>query len=247
MARWDKLTSAEIAAQIASGNDLAVLPVGATEQHGDHLATGTDTFSSEFVAVRAAERTGAMVLPAIPYGCSHGHTEKWAGTLSLEPSTLTVLVSDIVTWAYKSGIRRFVFLSGHATNGPSLGSAILSLRYLLPEARFRYLDLWDISDRVGALYRRDAEDFHANRAETSVLLHAAPEMVRNDQIVDVTDVTPGCVFQYPMPRTTVNGVVGLPSQASSEDGRLIVDTAVDDFEAFLFRAQSEPWPDIEAS
>ncbi|MBO6554304.1 MAG: creatininase family protein [Roseitalea sp.] len=247
MARWDKLTSAEIAGQIAGGRDLAVLPVGATEQHGHHLATGTDTFSAELVAARAAERAGALVLPAIPYGCSHGHTEKWAGTLSLEPATLTALVSDIVLWAHLSGIRRFMVLSGHATNGPPIGSAILSLRYRLPDARFRYLDLWDISERLGQLYRRDAEDFHANRAETSVLLHAAPDMVRPQEIADVADVTPGYVFQYPMPRTTTNGVVGTPSEADPADGRLIVETAVDDFTTLLKKAMEEPWPDVRSA
>ncbi len=75
MAIWEQLTSEEIGAHVAAGMDLAILPVGATEQHGPHLGTGTDTISAEWVARRAAERTGALVLPAIPYGCSLGHTE----------------------------------------------------------------------------------------------------------------------------------------------------------------------------
>ena len=54
--------------------DLALLPVGATEQHGPHLATGCDTISPEEIAWRVSERTGVVVLPAIPYGISLGHT-----------------------------------------------------------------------------------------------------------------------------------------------------------------------------
>ena len=52
--RWDLMTSAEIGALVASGFDLALLPVGATEQHGPHLATGCDTISPEEIAVSVA-------------------------------------------------------------------------------------------------------------------------------------------------------------------------------------------------
>ncbi len=50
MADWETKTSAEIGRTIASGRDLAVLPVGATEQHGPHLATGCDTVFAEAIA-----------------------------------------------------------------------------------------------------------------------------------------------------------------------------------------------------
>ncbi|WP_273219115.1 creatininase family protein [Hyphomicrobium zavarzinii] len=244
MPRWDMLTSPEIGDLVASGMDLAVLPVGATEQHAAHLATGTDTFSADTVATLAAKEAGVLVLPAIPYGCSHGHTEKWPGTISLDPVTLTGVIYDVSLWAIRSGLRRIIFLSGHATNGPSLGSAILRLRYEQPEARFRQLGLWDISQRAGQLYSRDAEDFHANRGETSLLLHAAPGMVRMEKAFDIPDVTPGKVFQYPPPRTTPTGAVGNPSEATAEDGQMMMSVLVEDFAALLKTALVEPWPDI---
>lgn len=247
MPRWDKMTSPEIGALIEGGMDLAVLPIGATEQHAAHLATGTDTFSADTVATRAAEKAGVLVLPSIPYGCSHGHTQLWPGTISLDPATLLALVYDVTKWAIGTGIKRIVYLSGHATNGPSLGSAILRLRYEEPDARFRELGLWDISKRAHDLYTRDAEDFHANRAETSLLLHAAPDMVRMDKVVDIPDVTPGKLFQYPPPRTTPTGAVGNASEATTEDGRMMMNTLVEDFAAFLEQALVEDWPVIPHS
>src|ERR1700755_3575611 len=105
MSSWETCTSPEIGRQIRSGMDLAVLPIGATEQHGPHLATGTDTISAEFVAREAAARTGVLVLPAIPYGGSLGHTDRWPGTVSLTPVTLTQLVLEVARWALRSGIR----------------------------------------------------------------------------------------------------------------------------------------------
>lgn len=242
MPRWDSCSSTEIGRLIAGGMDMAVLPIGATEQHGPHLGTGTDTISAQWVAEQAAERAGVFVLPSIPYGCSLGHTDRWPGTLSLGPITLTQSVLEISRWVLKSGVRRLLLFSGHATNAPSLGSAVLQLRYEAPDARFRQIGIWEISPRVTELYCRDGADLHANRGETSLLMHMAPDMVRPDPVFDVEDVTPGRIWSYDMTRTTPRGVVGRPTEAAAEDGKLMADTLVDDFAALLDAARVEEWP-----
>jgi creatinine amidohydrolase len=244
MPRWDSCTSTEIGDLIRGGMDLAVLPVGATEQHGPHLGTGTDTISAQWVAEQAAERAGVLVLPSIPYGCSLGHTDRWPGTLSLGPITLTQVILDVARWALKSGVRRLLMFSGHATNAPSLGSAVLQLRYEAPQARFRQIGIWEISPRVTALYCRDGADVHANRGETSLLMHAAPYMVRRESAFDVPDVTPGRIWSYDMSRTTPTGVVGRPTEATVQDGKLMAAALVDDFSALLQAARHEAWPEV---
>lgn len=244
MARWDLLTSEEIGARIAAGRDLAVIPVGATEQHGPHLAAGCDTVSAATLAERACERADLLVLPALAYGCSLGHTEKWPGTLSLHPTTLTQVAVELGRWAVANGLTKLLFLSGHGTNDAPLRSAILQLRYEFPAARFATMGLWDISSRVGALYFRDGADIHANRGETSILLHLRPEMVRMAEAHDVPDVTPGTRFSYAMPATTPTGVVGAPSEASEADGRVMVETIVADLADWLTAALAEPWPTV---
>jgi creatinine amidohydrolase len=244
MPSWESCTSLEIGALVRSGMDLAVLPVGATEQHGPHLGTGTDTISAKWVAEQASRRTGVLVLPAIPYGCSLGHTELWPGTLSLGPMTLTQVVLEVARWALKSGIRRLMMFSGHATNAPSLSSAVLQLRYEAPQARFRQIGIWEVSRRVTELYCRDGSDVHANRGETSLLLHAAPELVRMELASDVADVTPGRIWSYDMARTTPTGVVGRPTEASEEDGALMAEVLVEDFAALLRTALAEEWPEL---
>lgn len=244
MPRWDLMTSDEIGAHIASGRDLAVIPVGATEQHGPHLATGCDTISAATLAELAAARADVLVLPALPYGCSLGHTDKWPGTLSLHPMTLTTVAIELGRWAVANGLTKLLFLSGHGTNDAPLKSAILQLRYEFPSARFATMGLWDISPRVGALYFRDGEDIHANRGETSILLHARPEMVRMEHAHDVADVTPGTRFSYAMPATTPTGVVGAPTEASAEDGAMMVEIIVADLADWLTGALAEDWPAI---
>ena len=76
---WEELTSAQLADRLAADPDcVALIPVGATEQHGPHLPVGTDTIIATALA-EAAAATVAVVLPPLPFGASffHGTREHW--------------------------------------------------------------------------------------------------------------------------------------------------------------------------
>jgi creatinine amidohydrolase len=242
-ALWEQLTLEEIGAA-AAGGAVAVLPVGATEQHGPHLATGTDTRSAAAVALAAAGRTGDLVLPAIPYGCSLGHGDAWPGTISLHPMTLTAVVLEVGRWVRASGFRRLVMVNGHATNGPPCQSALLQLRHEIADLRMRFVSLFDLSEPIAERYARDAPDFHANEGETSILLHVDPAMVRHDRAVDEPDRTVGRVLQYPMPVVTRSGVVGAPSTATAEAGAELFGALVDALADLLTRVREERDPEL---
>ena len=239
---WEMMTSPEIGDAIRRGMDLALLPVGATEQHGPHLATGCDTISPNEVARRISERTGVIILPAIPYGISLGHTAHWPGTVSLHPQTLTQIVIEIGRWVVNSGFTKLIMLNGNGPNAPALECARIQLRYEFPRCRFRVLSLFDCSARVQQHYFSDASDIHANRGETSLLMHLRPQAVRPDAAVDESDVTVGKIFSYDMPTTTVSGVVGRPTLASREDGEHLSQMLVEDLSAIVRAAMAEEWP-----
>lgn len=240
--RWELMTTDEIGSLVAQGMDLAILPVGATEQHGPHLATGCDTISPDEIAWRVSERTGAIILPALPYGISLGHTMHWPGTISLHPQTLTQVMIEIGRWVIGSGFTKFIMLNGNGPNTPSIESARIQLRYEFPRCRFRVLSLFDCSSRVQRHYFSDAADIHANRGETSLLMHVRPETVRPDARVDEDDVTVGRIFSYDMPTTTKSGVVGRPSLSSSADGAELVGMLVEDLSEIVQTAMTETWP-----
>ncbi len=242
-ALWEALTLEEIGAA-AAGGAVAVLPVGATEQHGPHLATGTDTRSAAAVALEAARRTGDVVLPALPYGCSLGHGDAWPGTISLHPMTLTAVVLEIGRWVRASGFRRLVMVNGHATNGPPCQSALLQLRHEVPDLRMRFVSLFDLSDAIAERYARDAPDFHANEGETSILLHVDPDMVRPGRAIDEPDRTVGRVLQYPMPVVTSSGVVGAPTTATAAAGAELFSALVDALADLLTRVRAERDPEL---
>jgi len=230
--------------EAAAAGAVALLPVGATEQHGPHLATGTDTLLADHVANAAAEQTGDVVLPVLPYGCSLGHTDRWPGTLSLHPATMIGVVVEVGRWVHRSGFRKLVIVNGHATNGPPCQSAILQLRHELPDLRPRFVSLFDLTADIGARYTEDAPDFHANEAETSMLLHLDESQVRADRVVDEPDRTVGRILSYAMPVVTSSGVVGMPSTASAERGAALIEQLVEALADLLTRARAERDPEL---
>jgi len=230
--------------EAARAGAIAVLPVGATEQHGPHLATGTDTLLAERVSVAAAARTGDVVLPAIPYGCSLGHTAHWPGTISLHPATMTAVVVEVGRWSHASGFHKLVLVNGHATNGPPCQSALLQLRHELPDLRPRFVSLFELSPEIAARYAEDAPDFHANEAETSLMMHLEAGAVDTSAITDEPDRTIGRVLLYPMPAVTTSGVVGAPSRASATRGAALFEQLVDALAGLLLAARAERDPEL---
>lgn len=241
---WERLTWPEIAALRRAGMDMAILPVGSTEQHGPHLALDTDTVSAVCVAHAVSARTGVPVLPAIPYGCSLGHSRRWPGTLSLAPETLTRVVVEALTWAHHAGMRRFLVLNAHVTNHAPLRCALEHLRATFDDAMIALRDLHEVSARVRAVYVADGDDWHANAAETALLLAVAPDRVRPAEIAgaDDPDRTGGCFFSHPVNRTSRNGVTGAPSRATRAQGEALFGMLVGDLAAQVVAASRETAP-----
>jgi creatinine amidohydrolase len=197
---------------------------------------------AEQVVLEATNRTNDIALPALSYGCSLGHTELWPGTLSLSVPALTAVIADIGKWVHASGFRKFVIVNSHATNAPPCLSALLTLRYEIPEMKARFVSLFDVNQGAAAGYSGDAEDPHANEAETSMMMHLRPELVHTDRAVDEVDRTVGRVMTYSMPQVTVSGVVGRPTSASAGSGKELLDVIVEGIAELLVRAGAETDP-----
>jgi creatinine amidohydrolase len=241
---WDQLTWEEIDGLRRSGMDMAILPVGSTEQHGPHLSLEIDTLSANQVAHGVSAATGVPVLPPLSYGCSLGHSRRWPGTVALSPHTLIDLVAEIGDWVIGAGFRRLLLLNGHVTNFAPLRCALELLRSRHDQAMVAVLNLHEISGRIRQAYCADAEDWHANAAETSLMLAIAPHAVRPDRIraADDPDRTQGLFFSHPVNRTSENGVTGAPSRASREQGAQLYAWMVEDLTARVRGALAETAP-----
>ncbi len=193
--RWEELSWEQVGAVRDGGIDMVILPVGATEQHGQHLPTGVDTLSAVAVAEGASARTGIPVLPALAYGCSLGHSTKWPGTLPLRPETLARVAFELAEWVAAAGFKRLLMLNGHVTNWAPLRCALENIRTDLPGFRIALRSLWELSSEVYDTYHADGgTNWHANDAETSLMLHLRPDLVQMAKAVDEPDRAAGCFF-----------------------------------------------------
>ncbi len=241
---WHLMTWEQIGALPAQGVDAAILPVGATEQHGPHLGCGVDTEIAHRVCREVSACTGVPVLPALPYGCSIGHSQRWPGTLALQPKTLIDIVKQIGDWVHLSGYRRLFIVNGHVTNHAPLRCALEMLRAEHDGFQVALINTAGISERVRSRHCEDADDWHANQAESSLILALCPDMARPERFkeADDPDRTGGCVFAHPVNRTSSNGVTGFPSRASQAKGEELFAWMVEDLAERVVRGLSEQPP-----
>lgn len=239
----ENLSWPEVAGVRDHGNGLLILPVGATEQHGPHLPINTDTVIAEKVCEYASSATGAALLPALAFTVSSGHTAKWPGTFSLSHETFIETVREIATWAEKTGWRKLLLINSHFGNDASLRVAVEKIRLdLLGSFQIGLKHTFHLSDSVWNYFISDAEDLHANRAETDLLLYLAPDSVRMDAVEDDPDRTEGTVFSYPVAQTSLNGVTGSPSLGDADKGKQLFEEMGEALIALIDRASSEVPP-----
>jgi len=228
--QWDQLTWEEISALNKDGMTMAMLPVGATEQHGPHLATGVDCVTATQLASAVSAQTGVPVLPTLPFGCSLGHSKRWPGTVSLSPHTLIDCIVEIGEWLWATGFKKLLIINGHVTNFAPLRCALEILRSKFDDMMIAIRNVADVSGRVHHEFFADAQDWHANAAETALMLELAPEQVRPDRIKEGHDPdrTHGLLFSHPVNRTSRNGATGHPCTATREHGEQLFRWMVDD-------------------
>ncbi len=245
---WGELTWPEIGARTAGGIDAALLPCGAIEQHGPHLGTGMDARLATDVCRAVSAETRVPVLPTLSYGCSLGHSHRWPGTLALQPQTLIALVTDIGDWLWHAGVRRLFLVNSHVTNFAPLRCALEILRSRHDGFMVALISTADVSPRVRRAFFADAQDWHANAAETSLMLATAPRLARPRRVpgADDPDRTANLVFAHPVNRTSSNGVTGRPSRATVADGRRLFAWIVADLVKLVRRGLREA-PPLEAS
>lgn len=222
--------------------DIAILPIGAIEQHGPHCPCGMDSYNAIGIAERVAEETGAMILPCPMYGSHPHHHWGMPGTIPLTFETHIGLLMDIVRGAAVVGFNKFLIISAHG----QVSSTIVAVHKLGIEGLFTISSTWYdfLRDNKSVL-----EDYmwHADEAETSVGLHLYPQFINMDlaeagggtplldadwKVAPGQMTGPGTLYHFegtfglPEKDDLANGVIGDPTKATVEKGEKLINNVV---------------------
>ena len=230
-------------------NDVAILPLGAIEQHGPHCPNGLDSFNAICLAKKVAEKSGATVLPCPMYGGHPYMHMGMPGTITLNYETNMALLHDIIASTSNVGYNKFIMLVAHGADS----SFIPAVHKLGMEGYFVLASTWYdfLRDNKNVL-----EDFmwHADEAETSMALSLYGDLVHMDLAIDgggtpLVDpkwkMAPGEAshrWQFYGAEGTFAllekddldyGVIGNPTKATKEKGDKLVEAVVEGYSELI--------------
>ena len=239
---WSQLASPDFAA-LDPAATVAVLPLGATEQHGPHLPLGVDSMLVDGIVAAALPLLPAQLpvlfLPTQAIGLSPEHAN-FPGTLTLSSETLIGLWKDIGAGVARAGVRKLVLFNAHGGHVGAMDIVARELRIahglIVYGASWFNLPLGE----AGAAFSADEHRFgvHAGRIETSMMLALAPGLVDMSMAQDFPSASRDRSPHYPllgdgrsaklgwaMEDYNVDGAAGDASAARADIGRAVVDAA----------------------
>ena len=217
-------------------DQVVLMPIGHTEQHGHHLPLSTDTIIIEAIAAGAADLSAAVALPVFPYGVST-HRQAFAGTFNCGGRAFEDFWLGVVDVLAGRGFDRFYLVSGH-------GGSCSFLTNVVKVAGERHRRIFcatawlhtagHLAAPLVTATRRSARGGmgHAGELETAMMLHLRPDLVHMTRAVDETafissdsyymDWIEGgaLVANPPWDDDTATGAYGACSLATAENGRL---------------------------
>jgi creatinine amidohydrolase len=200
---WADLATTDFAA-LDAATTVAVLPVGATEQHGPHLPLAVDHALVDGILARALPQLPAdapvLILPTQAIGYSPEHAS-FPGTLTLPIDTVIATWVALGECVARAGVRKLLLFNAH-------GGQVSLLDIVARELRVRcnlivYGCSWwnlPLGDEVNGLFPPDEHRFgvHAGAIETSLMLALRPETVRMPQARDFASSSRERAAHYPI-------------------------------------------------
>lgn len=227
--------------------DIAIVPLGSTEQHGPALPLSTDHYIATQFAHRAAERIWdeqkVVVTPTVTFGFSPHHMD-FKGTITLSELTLSSMIADICHSLALHGFKKIVLVNGHGGNETAISNALHDMHGNI-DAKVYHVNWYTM---VG----KEAEKivtppvYHACDMETSVAWYLG-QRVLEDKRVDEPgkSLVPGFIIphgfatgpkasvSYNFKEITKSGVVGYSTKATKEKGKLISDSVLENLVRFI--------------
>ena len=218
---WAQLNTRDFAA-LDAARTVAVLPLGATEQHGPHLPLGVDSCLADGLVQAALPLLPAdlpaLFLPTQTIGLSPEHA-RFAGTLTLSAETLIRVWKEIAAGVARAGLRKLVLFNAH---GGHVGAMDIVARELRESHDLLvYSVSWfnlPLIDAQGQTLTLDRFDVHAGESETAMMLALAPGLVRQDLARDFRPSSEQRARDYPILGNGRSAKLGWAMQDYHPDG-----------------------------
>ena len=230
----EKKTWKQIESALENGVDTALITIGATEQHGPHLALASDSATGDCLARKIADTAGnTLITPNIRLGISPHHMH-FPGTIAVRSQVLKSLVYEYVHSLAWHGFRHIFIIPTHGTNFKMAGELGVELSKLYPHTNiFSFSDadayikaLTDTSKKLGIDLAEAGS--HSGLSETAMILACQPELV------DLKNAEPGFMGDAYAMGEKLNregthsispiGVLGDPRGATAEAGHEYLDS-----------------------
>jgi len=160
---------------------VVLIPLGSVENQGAHLPLGVDTYAAEKIAMDVAQKTGALVVPALAVGYSAWFME-YPGTMTLQMETLIRIVKEYCESLMSHGFKKFVFINGHQGNSPAID--IIGREWKLRhDLEIAMVPLWQVANVLARRCDLSQEKAfkHGGEIMTSIMMAIAPELVSMDR------------------------------------------------------------------
>lgn len=245
---WEELATTDLES-LDPEAAIALLPVGATEQHGPHLPLFTDSAINRGIVRRTLEILPEdhtlLVLPSLPVGDSGEHGD-FPGTLSLPAELLIPVWMEIGAAVATVGLRKLIIFNSHGGQTQIVDIVAQRLRAELEMLVVR-ATYFHFGTPEGLLDLTELEHgLHGGAAETSMMLHLHPELVRTDKLADFRPVSHDMMRDYELLRPEgaagfgwsaqdlhPSGASGDATQADAEKGRLLLEHAAERLAAIV--------------
>jgi len=198
--RWCEMTSADFA-HVDPERWVAVLPVGAVEQHGPHLPLMVDAAINRGILDRALARTPAELpvtaLPTTWVGRSEEHVD-YPGTLTFTAETLRRQWYELGSSVARAGVRKLLIFNSHG--GQIQVMQIVARQLRIDHDMFVAAVSWPQLGLPEGLIDADERrhGIHAGEVETSLMLALHPEQVRMEAAADFTPLTARADEEFPI-------------------------------------------------
>ena len=229
---------------------IAILVLGACENHGNHMPFGSDfifpmNLVEKVIEDLSKDKNNLILLPAVPYGVSTHHNN-FQMTMSLEPTTMISVIDNILSSLVKNGIKKILVINGHDGNIAPIEIASRKVKNETSEVVIACLESWWVlvGQKNKELFEVWSGLGHGGEAETSAMLSIRPDLVNTnfapEQIIPNLPKDEIRLY-WKFNELTNTGSTGAPRKASIEKGQKIIEILKGIIISFIITMENNDW------